>query len=105
MRSRDLATLRVLGFTTGEVAAIVYGELATCVVLGLGPGLQLGTWLMHQVFSGSSVEETFRMPATASALTFAFAVGIVVYAAVFSALLVRDRLDRLDLVEVLKARE
>lgn len=105
MRSRDLATLRVLGFTTGEVASIVYGELATCVVLGIAPGLQLGIFLMHQVFSGASIEETFRMPATASPLTFAFAVGIVVFAAAFSALLVRDRLDRLDLVEVLKARE
>ncbi len=105
MRSRDLATLRVLGFTTGEVAGIVYGELATCVLLGLAPGLQLGSWLMQQVFSGASIEETFRMPTTASPLTFAFAVGIVVFAAAFSALLVRDRLDRLDLVEVLKARE
>jgi putative ABC transport system permease protein len=105
MRSRDLATLRVLGFTTGEVASIVYGELATCVLLGLAPGLQLGIFLMHQVFSGATVEETFRMPATASPLTFAFAIGIVVFAAAFSALLVRDRLDRLDLVEVLKARD
>lgn len=105
MRSRDLATLRVLGFTAREVAGIVYGELATCVALGLGPGLLLGAWLTRLVFGDPTVEETFRMPAAASPTTYAFAVGIVVFAAAFSALLVRDRLDRLDLVEVLKARE
>jgi putative ABC transport system permease protein len=105
MRSRDLATLRVLGFTAREVAGIVYGELATCVALGIGPGLLLGSWLTRAVFGDPTVEETFRMPAAASPTTYAFAVGIVVFAAAFSALLVRDRLDHLDLVEVLKARE
>ncbi len=105
MRSRDLATMRVLGFTTSEIAAIVYGELALSVALGLGPGLQLGAWLMRLVFSSEAIEDTLRMPATASPGTYLFAVTIVVFAAVFSALLVRDRLDRLDLVEVLKARE
>jgi putative ABC transport system permease protein len=104
VRSHELATMRVLGFSRREVAAVVHGELATCVVLGLAPGLLLGTWLTRLVFAGVT-EETFRMPATAFPATYAFAVTVVVAAAIASALLVRRRIARLDLVEVLKARE
>lgn len=104
MRARDLASLRVLGFTRREISAVLLGELATYVLLGLAPGMLLGrglAWLMMSAVD----QEIYRIPAIVGPSTYAFASLVTVGAAVVSALLVRRRLDRLDLVGVLKTRE
>jgi putative ABC transport system permease protein len=49
--------------------------------------------------------ELFRLPLVIDSSTYAFAAIVVVLAATLSALVVRRRLDRLDLVAVLKTRE
>jgi putative ABC transport system permease protein len=103
-RSRDLATLRVLGFTRAEISSVLLGEMAATVLLALPVGLVLGRGLMALVVESSKME-TFRFPAVVSPKTLAFAVGVTVVAALVSALAVRRRLDHLDLVGVLKARE
>ena len=103
-RSRELASLRVLGFTRGEISSILLGELATLVVAGIPVGLLLG-----YVFAGLLVAafntELYRFPLVVSSRTFAYASTAVLVAAGISALVVRRRLDRLDLVAVLKSRE
>jgi putative ABC transport system permease protein len=103
-RSRDLASLRVLGFTRREVSGILLGELAVIVVcaipLGLLLGQVLGGWLVWAMNS-----ELYRFPYIVSPQTRLFAVGVVATAAVVSGLVVRRRVDRLDLVAVLKVRE
>ncbi|WP_428265447.1 ABC transporter permease [Haliangium sp.] len=104
MRSRDLASLRVLGFTRGEISAVLLGELAVQVVLAIPFGLLLGTWWADAVMS-SIDPETYRMPITISMETYAFAVSVAVGAGIASALLVRRKLDQLDLIGVLKTRE
>lgn len=103
-RSRDLASLRVLGFTRREISAVLLGELATYVVIGVPIGFVIGNVLMGLVMS-SADPESYRLPAHASASTFAFAAVVTAGAAAISALVVRRRLDSLDLVSVLKARE
>jgi putative ABC transport system permease protein len=103
-RSRDLASLRVLGFTRREISAVLLGELATYVFLAIPPGLAAGYGLAHLVASMAD-PESFRFPVVVSAKTYAFAVAVTVGAALVSALLVRRQLDRLDLVAVLKTRE
>jgi putative ABC transport system permease protein len=104
MRSRDLASLRVLGFTRGEISAILLGELAVQVILALPIGLWLGTVWARGVMAGVD-PEVFRMPVIISAQTYAFAVAVAVAAGIASALLVRRKLDHLDLIGVLKTRE
>lgn len=104
MRSRDLASLRVLGFTRGEISAILLGELAVQVLLAIPLGLVLGKQWAEGVMS-SVDPETFRMPVTITAQTYAFAVAVAVGAGIASALLVRRKLDHLDLIAVLKTRE
>jgi putative ABC transport system permease protein len=103
-RARELASLRVLGFTRGEVAAMLLGEQAVLIVGGIAAGLALG-YQLCRVLSGLYQWELFRIPLVVSPETYAFAVTVILIAALGTALLVRRRLDRLDLVAVLKTRE
>jgi len=103
-RGRELASLRVLGFTKGEVARMLFGELATLAGLAIPAGFAIGvlfSWWMVLALQS----EIFRLPLVVSARTYALATTVLVVAALGSAILVRRRLDRLDLVRVLKTRE
>ena len=103
-RSRELATLRVVGFTRGEISAILLGELAVVTLAALPVGLVLGrffAWWMVQALD----QEVFRFPFVISQQTNAFAAAVVLVASAASGLIVRRRLDELDLVAVLKSRE
>lgn len=103
-RSRELATLRVIGFTRGEISAILLGELGVITLLALPLGMGIGT-----AFAALLVyyldQEVFRFPLIIESSTYGMAVSVVLAASVASALMVRRKLDHLDLVAVLKSRE
>jgi putative ABC transport system permease protein len=103
-RSRELASLRVMGFTRGEISYILLGELAVLTLLAIPIGLVLGYGLAA-LTSQAYDTELYRIPLVVSPRTYAFSAAIVVLATVISSFFVRRRLDRLDLVEVLKTRE
>jgi putative ABC transport system permease protein len=103
-RSRELASLRVLGYTRGEVSYILVGELAILVFAGIPFGLGIG-YLLAWMLSVMAQSELFRVPFVIGPGTYAFAAMVVLVAAALSALIVRHRVDHFDLVEVLKARE
>ena len=103
-RSRDLATLRVLGFTRKETAKILFGELAVVVAAALPLGCVVG-YLLAAFLSASLNTEVHRFPLRVSSGTYAFAMFVVIVASILSGWIVRRRLDRLDLVSVLKARD
>jgi putative ABC transport system permease protein len=103
-RGRELASLRVLGFTRREVTVMLLGEQA----LLAGAGIVLGLGLGYAVCAGLSSLyqwELFRIPLVIGAGSYALAVGVIVTAALAAGLVGRRRLDRLDLVAVLKTRE
>lgn len=104
MRGRDLASLRVLGFTRREISTILLGELGAQVALGIPLGLWLGR-TVARLLAASISPEAIRFPLFISAKTYAAAAAIALISASISALLVRRKLDRLDLVAVLKASE
>ncbi len=104
MRARDLASLRVLGFTQREVSGILLGELAVQMVIGIPLGLVLGTYWC-QALMNINDPETYRFALYVSNESYAFATLVAAGAAVVSALLVRRKLSRQDLIEVLKTRE
>jgi putative ABC transport system permease protein len=104
MRGRELASLRVLGFTRGEISSILIGELAVQVIIGIPIGLWFGRTLVIGMLLASD-QEAFRFPMNVSAHTYAVAALVTTLAAIGSALLVRRKLDKLDLIEVLKTRE
>lgn len=104
MRSRDLASMRVLGFTRREISTILLGELGAQVLIGIPLGLALGTWWAG--FLAASMDpEAIRFPLYIAPSTYAAAAMIALVSGLASALLVRRQLDRLDLVAVLKSSE
>jgi putative ABC transport system permease protein len=104
MRARELASLRVLGFTRGEISSILLGELGVQVLLGIPFGLWFGRFISAAMIQ-SGDPEAFRFPAVLTGQTLSFAALVIVLSAVATALLVRRKLDKLDLIEVLKTRE
>ena len=105
VRSRDLATLRVIGFTRAEISAVLLGEQAVQVLVGIPFGMALGTWGAKALIELQADPEQFRLPMLISSQTYAFSVVVILGAGILSALLVRRRLDTLDLIGVLKTRE
>ncbi len=104
MRARDLATLRVLGFTRGEISSVLLGELAAQVIVGIPLGLWLGTeWA--RVLAANIDPETIRFPVHIAMRSYVEAAVIALVSGLASALLVRHKLDHLDLVGVLKSSE
>ncbi len=103
-RSRELASLRVLGFTRAEISGILLGELGVVTLLALPVGLLIGTGLSVLAVEALATE-LYRFPIVLRADSLLQAAGVVAVAALLSGLAVRRRLDRLDLVEVLKTRE
>lgn len=104
-RARDLASLRVLGFTRGEVARILFGEIGMLGVIGLPLGVLIGIGLAWATVQSIGRSEMFRMPLVIGPRTIALGFVIPVVAGLLSVWPLRHRLDRLDLIESLKTRE
>jgi len=103
-RARELASLRVLGFTQAEVLRILLLELAFLALVAQPLGWAIGyglAWIMQRNLAG----ELMRVRLIVEHPTYVIASMIVVAAAVFSALVIRERVNRLDLVAVLKTRD
>jgi putative ABC transport system permease protein len=103
-RARELASLRVFGFTRGEVLRILLLELALLTLVAQPPGWLIGYGLAA-LMRVNQAGELMRVPLVVETHTYALASAIVVAAALFSALIVRERINRLDLIGVLKTRD
>jgi putative ABC transport system permease protein len=103
-QERDLATLRVLGLTRGEVSYILIGEILALSIVAMPFGLLIGLGLAHwlmQLFE----TEMYSFPFVASPGGYAFAVVFTLLCVVAASLFVRRHVDKLDIVAVLKARD
>ncbi|HJW10041.1 MAG TPA: ABC transporter permease, partial [Holophagaceae bacterium] len=103
-RAWELASLRVLGFTRQEVARLLFGELAVEVALAMPAGLAIGYGLGYLAMQATRTE-AFVLPFVVAPATAAFAALVVLLSALASAMLIQRRINRLDLVAVLKTRE
>ena len=103
-RSRELASLRVMGFTRAEISLILLGELAVLTAVALPLGALLGYLLGQLILLGFN-NEMYRLTFVFLPATVAWTWLIVIAATALSGLVVRRRLDRLDLVAVLKTQE
>jgi putative ABC transport system permease protein len=102
--ARELASLRVLGFTRAEVSRVLFSELVLLTLVAIPVGWVIGYgfgWLLIQAFSS----DLYRVPFVIERATYAKAALVVLLATAASALIVRRRVDRLDLVAVLKTRD
>jgi putative ABC transport system permease protein len=103
-RGRELASLRVLGFHKAEVSAILLSELAILTLLAQPLGWALGYGFAYAMVQGFN-SELYRIPLVVERSVYAWASVVVIVSALFSGLIVRRRVDRLDMIEVLKTRE
>ena len=103
-RAWELASLRVLGFNRAEVSRLLLAEIASEIVIAIPVGLALGYWLVRGLVAWHETE-MFKIPPIIEPRTYVIAVVVVLLAAGASALIVRRRIDTLDLVAVLKTRE
>ena len=103
-RSRELATLRVIGFTQAEISRILLGELAVLTLVAIPLGIGIGHLLADFVIRSAYDTELFRIPLVISRATDAFAALVTMLAAIGTGYLVSRRLAKLDLVAVLKTR-
>ena len=103
-RGRELASLRVLGFTRREVTWMLLGEQASILLVAvpLGCAIGYGVSALLTLFYNT---ELFRLPLVITAKTYAFAFVVITLAAFASGWIVRQRIHALDLVAVLKTRE
>jgi putative ABC transport system permease protein len=101
-RARELATLRVLGFTRGEVGAVLVGELVLLTVVALPIGLVIGSGFAKGILASVNTE-TVRLPLVLTASNYAFAVLVVALASALSALFAARKLADINLVSALKA--
>ena len=102
--ARELASLRVLGFTRGEITYILLGELGVVTLAAIPLGFVIGygfCWLIAE----NLTSELYRVPLVLEASSFGFSATVVLVAAVLSGIIMRRRLYHLDLVAVLKTRE
>lgn len=103
-RARDLASLRVMGFSRGEAAFVLLGELGVLTLIAVPLG-SLGGWGLSFALATSFSTEFYQVPTEFVPWAHGFAACFVLGAAVVSGLLVKRDLDRMDLIETLKTRE
>jgi putative ABC transport system permease protein len=103
-RARELATLRVIGFSRREVGTVLVTELVILALVAVPLGLLLGTGFATVIVRTVNTE-TVRLPLVLTSSNYAFAATVVTVASTLSALVVLRRLSQLNLVGVLKAPE
>ena len=103
-RARDLASLRVMGFSKGETAFVLLGELAVITLVALPVGSLAGYGLSFAIARGFS-SELYQIPAYFDPFSHGFSAAFILVAAAISGLLVERDLNRMDLVSVLKSRD
>ena len=103
-RARELATLRVLGFRKAEVSNVLFIEIGAIVAAAQPIGWLVGTGF-GLLITRSIASDIFRVPFIIELDTYAIGSLVVIAAAMVSALIVRRRINRLDLIRVLKTRE
>ncbi|MBB3207910.1 putative ABC transport system permease protein [Rhodopirellula rubra] len=103
-RSRDLATMRVVGFTNGEVSIVLLGEIAAFTIAAIPLGWMIGYALAGAMTTGLDTDN-YRIPLVIERGTFILATFVVVASTIVSAWIVQRRVTQLDLIGVLKTRE
>jgi putative ABC transport system permease protein len=103
-RAWEMASLRVLGFTRAEVSGLLLGEMALGIAVALPLGMALGNGLVR-LMAALLKSDQFLFPVVIQPRTYAWAALAVVAAGAASALVVRRRIDKLDMVAALKTRE
>jgi putative ABC transport system permease protein len=103
-RGRELATLRIIGFSRPQIAMVLLGEQAALTLAAIPIGCLIG-YGIAALLSKLLDTELYRLPLVVRNTSYGFAVIVVLIAASLSGVMIRRHLNRLDLIAVLKTRE
>ncbi len=103
-RARELATLRVLGFSKGQISYVLLGEVIFLILIGLPMGCGVG-WLLVLTMANAFDTEMYRVPLVIETSTYGLSIVLVIISTAVSAMIVRNRVNSLDFIKVLKTRE
>lgn len=103
-RARELASLRIMGFSRAEASLVLVGETMLIAVIAQPLGWALGAWIAWALSRGFT-SDLYAIPLVLEPANFAWASLVVLAASLASVLIVRRQIDRMDLVRVLKTRE
>lgn len=103
-KGRELASLRVMGYTRTEIAHILFGDIALLLIAGIGVGWLVGQALAWMMITAMQTE-LYRVPLIISERTLAISASVVLVSALVSGAVAWWRLRQLDLIAVLKTRE
>ena len=103
-RSRELATLRVIGFRRSELSGMLVSEMILLTLIAIPIGWLIGKGFALMIVA-SAHTEFFRIPAVISRGTYAFATLVVLIATALSCLVILRRVNQLDMIEALKCKE
>ena len=101
-RIREIASLKVLGFTRFEVYAYIYREIALLALMGDALGMVLGTYLETFVVTTAEVDYVmFGRTIHSVSYVYAFVLTLVFTGLILA--IMRRKLDKVDMVESLKS--
>jgi putative ABC transport system permease protein len=103
-RERELASLRVMGFSQKEVGRILYYENILMGIVGLFLGVPLGMLVCRGLVTAFDTE-MIRLPYHLNPRTFIISITCTCIFVLISNLAIRHKINTLDLVETLKERE
>jgi len=103
-RSRELASLRVLGFTRAEVGYILIGELMLLTIIAIPLGMLIGYGLVHLMVANLQTD-LYRVPLILERSNYAYAALVVIVSSLISSILIWRNIRKLDLIAVLKTKE
>jgi putative ABC transport system permease protein len=105
-RGRELATLRVLGFSRRETLYILIGETMLLVVLSLPVGCLMGFCLTALFVNAPGFNtELMRVPLAIDPSTYGTAISVLLCSGIVAGAAMKRRAERLDLIAALKTRE
>ncbi|NNE63207.1 MAG: FtsX-like permease family protein, partial [Gammaproteobacteria bacterium] len=104
-RGRELASLRVLGFSRAAISYILLGEVGVLILIALPVGCLIGWSLAWLIVETAFNNEMFRLPLIIYPSSYGIAILVTLASSALSAALVQRRLNHLDLIAVLKTRE
>jgi ABC-type transport system, involved in lipoprotein release, permease component len=104
-KKRELASLKVMGFTKKEVRSSIYGENRIVGAVSIILGLPIGRILSKYIIGYFYTTDAFAFPVATYGTSYIFS-SILILAFILSAeVLLRRKIDRIDMVDVLKVRE
>ena len=103
-RAREIATLKVLGFTPREVDAYIFRETMLLSVIGAVVGMLLGVVMEGFVITTAEVDQVM-FGRDIHAVSFVIAFALTLLFSLIVAVAMRKKLRRINMVESLKSNE